>query len=469
MISEPENIDESLARSILDALRGKRHDYTRGSITRAIILLSVPMVIEMSMQSIFEVVDIFFVGRLGAEAIAAVGLTATLIILVFAVGLGFAMAASAMVARRIGENDPEGAAKSTGQAILACVVTSIPIGLLAIIFAPDLLALMGADESVIRIGSGYTAILIGGNLTIILLFLFNSVFRGAGDPGLAMKALALANLLNIILDPILIFGLGPIPAMGVEGAAIATTIGRAIGVAYQIHILRSGQSRIQITWSHIRYESALMSRLLDISWPAILQYLVGTASWMAIMRMMAVFGSASMAGYTIAIRIIIFALLPSWGVSNAAATMVGQSLGSGNPDRGAAAVRICSIVDAIFLGTIGIIFWIVAAPVVGLFSTDPAVVETGVRSLRIISVSFPIWAVGMVTVQAFNGAGDTRTPTWINLFAYWVVQLPLAAFLAWPLGLGENGIFWSIATAQIVLAILSVILFRRGKWRTVSM
>ena len=453
---------------IVDALRGKPHDYTSGSVTRAIILLSVPMVLEMSMQSIFEVVDIFFVGRLGADAVAAVGLTASLIILVFAVGLGFAMAVSAMVARRIGENDPDGAAKSTGQAILACVVTSLPIGLLAVLYAPELLALMGADDSVIRIGSGYTAVLIGGNITIILLFLFNAVFRGAGDPGLAMKALGLANLLNIILDPIFIFGLGPIPGMGVEGAAIATTISRAVGVAYQIHMLQSGQSRIRLTLAHFRYDGTLMRRLLDISWPAILQYLVGTASWMAIMRMMAVFGSASLAGYTITIRIIIFALLPSWGVSNAAATMVGQSLGAGNPDRGETAVRICSIVDAIFLGIIGVIFWILAAPIVGVFSTDAAVIETGVRSLRIISISFPIWAVGMVTVQAFNGAGDTRTPTWINLTAYWVVQLPLAAFLAWPLGLGENGIFWAIATAQVVLAVLSFILFRRGKWKTVS-
>lgn len=459
----------SLSRAILDGLRGKAHDYTKGSITRAIIVLAVPMVLEMSMQAIFEVVDIFFVGRLGADAVAAVGLTAALIILIFAVGLGFAMAAAAMVARRIGENDYEKAARSTAQAIMACLVTSVPIGILAVAFAPELLGLMGAGESVIAIGSGYTAILIGGNITIILLFLFNAVFRGAGDPGLAMKALALANLLNIILDPIFIFGIGSIPGMGVTGAAVATTIGRAVGVAYQIYVLQSGQSRIKLTRAHFVYDADLMSRLLDISWPAIIQYLVGTASWMALMRMMAVFGSVSMAGYTIAIRIIIFGLLPSWGVANAAATMVGQSLGAKKPDRAAEAVKICTIFDAIFLGTLAVIFWIMAEPLLMLFTQDPEVVDVGVRALRISSFSFPLWAVGMVTVQAFNGAGDTRTPTWINLMAYWIVQIPVAMLLAWPAGMGENGLFWAITIAQVVLAILAVILFRRGTWKSVAL
>jgi putative MATE family efflux protein len=426
------------------------------------------MVLEMSMQSIFEVVDIFFVGKLGADAVAAVGLTASLIILIFAVGLGFAMAASAMVARRIGENDAEGAARATGQAILACVVTSIPIGLMAIMFAPDLLAIMGADESVIQIGSGYTAILIGGNITIILLFTFNAVFRGAGDPGLAMKSLALANTINIVLDPILIFGLGPIPAMGVEGAAIATTVGRAVGVLYQIRLLSTGKSRLILRLKHFGLDQELMTRLVNIAWPAVIQYLVGTASWMAIMRMMAVFGSASMAGYTIAIRIVIFALLPSWGVSNAAATMVGQSLGAGDPKRGETAVKLCTIVDIVFLSILGVVFWVAAESIIGIFSSDQEVIHVGVRALRIMSLSFPLWAIGMVTVQSFNGAGDTKTPTWINLFAYWIVQLPLAAYLAWPLGLGEEGVFYAMALAQVVLGLLSLYMFRRGKWKTIS-
>jgi putative MATE family efflux protein len=465
--TDPANT-RSLGGAILDGLKGVRHDYTKGSIWRAIIVLSVPMVIEMSMQSVFEVADIFFVGKLGSEAVAAVGLTASLIILVFAVGLGFAMAASAMVARRIGEDDEEGAARATGQAVLACLATSLPIGILAIFFAPDLLALMGAGESVIEIGSGYTAILIGGNITIILLFTFNAVFRGAGDPGLAMKALALANILNIALDPILIFGLGPIPAMGVEGAAIATTIGRSVGVLYQIQMLRSGKSRIVLRGAHFAYNSELMARLVNIAWPAVLQYMVGTASWMAIMRMMAIFGSVSMAGYTIAIRIIIFALLPSWGVSNAAATMVGQSLGAGDPDRGETAVKLCTIVDVVFLSSLGLIFWLFAAPIISIFSSEPGVVDIGTRTLRIMSLSFPLWAIGMVTVQSFNGAGDTRTPTWINLFAYWIIQLPLAAFLAWPLAFHEDGIFAAMAVAQVVLGILAWILFRRGRWRTIS-
>ena len=460
--------ERSLGTAILDGLKGVRQDYTKGSIWRAIIVLSVPMVIEMSMQSVFEVVDIFFVGKLGADAVAAVGLTASLIILIFAVGLGFAMAASAMVARRIGENDLEGAARATGQVVLACLATSVPIGLLAILFASDLLVLMGAGQSVIDIGSGYTAILIGGNITIILLFTFNAVFRGAGDPGLAMKALVLANTINIILDPILIFGLGPIPAMGVEGAAIATTIGRTIGVIYQIQMLRSGKSRLVIRARHFLYDSALMARLVNIAWPGVVQYLVGTASWMAIMRMIAVFGSASMAGYTIAIRIILFVLLPSWGVSNAAATMVGQSLGARDPDRAETAVKLCTLVDIIFLTFVGILFWIFAAPLLGIFASDPDVISVGVSAIRFMSVTFPLWAVGMVTVQSFNGAGDTRTPTWINLFAYWLIQLPLAWLLAWPLGYGEKGIFAAMAIAQAVLGILAYILFKRGKWRTIS-
>lgn len=464
---DPSSLFSGLYSDIRDSLKGKARDYTSGSIPRAIIVLSVPMVLEMFMQSIFEVVDIFFVGKLGADAVAAVGLTASLIILIFAVGLGIAMAAGAMVARRIGENDFEGAAKATGQAFWASVVSAIPVGIIAILVADDLLSLMGASSTVIDVGSGYTAILLGGNVTIILLFLFNAIFRAAGDPGVAMRALWLANILNIILDPLFIFGIGPFPEMGVTGAAVASTLGRGIGVAYQIWVLFKGSSRVHIRREHMRLDLDILKRLLRISGPGMLQYLVGTASWMAIMRLMSEFGSASLAGYTIAIRVVIFALLPSWGISNAAATMVGQNLGAQKPERGERAVWICTVLDAFFLGILGAVFWFAAHPILAVFSADPEVVRVGVRCLRILALFFPIWAVGMVTVQAFNGAGDTKTPTWINLFAYWILQIPLAWAFAWPLGMGEEGIFWAIAVAQLALAIIAAIAFRRGRWKTV--
>ena len=465
--STPGSYLSTLLTDIGDSLKGRSRDYTSGSIARAIIVLSVPMVLEMFMQSIFEVVDIFFVGRLGADAVAAVGLTSSLIILIFAVGLGIAMAASAMVARRVGEGDLDGAAKATGQAFWTSLLASIPVGIMAVIVAADLLRLMGASESVIEVGSGYTAVLLGSNITIILLFLFNAVFRGAGDPGMAMRALWLANILNIALDPMFIFGFGPIPEMGVTGAAVATTIGRGIGVAYQIKVLLRGQSRVHLRRRHFRVDFDILKRLMRISGPGMLQYLVGTASWLAIMRLMSEFGSEALAGYTIAIRVIIFALLPSWGISNAAATMVGQNLGARKIERGEKAVMICTAVDAVFLGILGALFWLGADIILNVFTSDREVIRIGVRCLRVLSLFFPIWAVGMVTVQSFNGAGDTKTPTIINLLAYWVIQLPVAAVLAWPLGLGIDGIFWAIALAQFALAVIAFVLFRRGRWKNV--
>jgi putative MATE family efflux protein len=461
----PASPEASLWSDVRDSIRGSRRDYTTGSIGRAILVLAVPMVLEMLMQSVFEVADIFFVGKLGAEAVAGVGLSASLIILVFAIGLGLSMAAGAVVARRMGEKDHEGAAHSAAQAILASVAVSIPIGIAGAWYAPDLLALMGASASVIEIGSGYTAVLFGSNITILLLFLINSIFRGAGDAASAMRALWLANLLNIALDPIFIFGLGPVPEMGATGAAVATAIGRSVGVAYQLKILFGGTGNLKLRLRHFGIDRTLITRLLRISGPGMLQYLVGTASWMALMRIMAEFGSQALAGYTIAIRVVIFALLPSWGVANAAATMVGQNLGALKPDRAERSVWICCAVDAVFLGLLGVIIIAASNPIMHVFTSDPEVIRIGARALWIMALSFPIWAVGMITVQAFNGAGDTTTPTWINLAAYWVIQIPLAWYLAIPLGMGPTGIFVVIGIAQVVLAMIGVILFRKGIWK----
>jgi len=455
----------SLWHDLRASIRGSRYDFTKGSIGRAIFLLAIPMVLEMFMQSVFEVADIFFVGKLGADAVAAVGLSASLIILVFAIGIGLSMAATAMVARRIGEGDAEGAAISAVQSMGLCLIISIPVALIGVIYAPELLGLMGASEHVVEVGAGYCAVLFGGNLTILFLFLINAIFRGAGDAAAAMRALWLANILNILLDPLLIFGLGPIPAMGVTGAAVATSIGRGIGVLYQLYILLGGHSRVHLKRRLIRYDSEVMGRLLRISGTGVLQYLIGTASWMGIMRIIAEFGSAALAGYTIAVRVIVFALLPSWGMGNAAATLVGQNLGARQPDRAARSVWITSFVNMVFLGLVAVVIQFIAVPMIALFTSDPEVIPHGAECLRIVSYSYVFWAYGMVVVQAFNGAGDTLTPTWINLLCFWVLQIPLAYALAVPFGFGPRGVFAGIAVAQSALAIVGILAFRRGTWK----
>lgn len=464
----PDPNSTSLWRDIIGALRGKTHDYTSGSLWRAILVLSVPMVLEMMMQSVFEIVDIFFVGRLGSDAVAAVGLTASFIIILFAIGLGLSMAASAMVARRIGENDPDGAARASWQAIVLTVGFGIPAGILGAYFAPEILGFMGASDHVKEIGSGYAAVMTGSNLVILLLFLFNAIFRGAGDASAAMRALWLANILNIILDPMFIFGFGPIPEMGVTGAAVATTIGRSVGVAYQIWILLGGRTRVQLRREHCHLDRSVLRTTLKISGPGMLQYLVGTASWLAVMRLVADFGSDALAGYTIAIRVIIFALLPSWGVSNAAATLVGQNLGAGKPERAEKSVWLCTWLDVAFLSTLGLIFWILAPEVVAIFVTAPEAKRVGIESMRILTMIYPVWAVGMVTVQSFNGAGDTKTPTWIHFFSFWLFQIPVAWYLAHEGGFGTAGIFYAIAVAQCVAAAWSAYLFRKGRWKTIE-
>ena len=445
--------------------RGASLDYTTLSLGRAIALLAVPMVLEMLMQSVFGVADIFFVGKLGADAVAAVGLTESLLVLVLAVGMGLGMAATALVARRIGEKDAQGAGVAAAQALLAGAVVAVPIAVGGAAFAPELLALMGASPRVIATGAGYCAIIFGSNATILFLFLINAVFRGAGDAVLAMKALWLANLLNIALDPLLIFGWGPIPALGVTGAAVATAIGRGLGVAYQLSVLVRGTGRVPFGREQLRVDPGTLRRLLRISGPGMLQYLVGTASWLVVFRIIAAFGSNALAGYTIAIRVLIFALLPSWGMGSAAATLVGQNLGAGRPDRAERSVWITSFANMLFLGLVAVGLLLYAEPLIRLFTEAPAVIAIGADCLRIVSYTYVLFAFGMVIVQAFNGAGDTTTPTWINLVSHWLLQLPLAYALAHLAGMGASGIFTAIAVAQAALALISIAVFRRGTWK----
>ncbi|MFQ5739005.1 MAG: MATE family efflux transporter [Acidobacteriota bacterium] len=454
-----------LWREVRTALAGHPQDYTRSHIGRAILLLAVPMVLEMSMQSVFGVVDVFFVGRLGAAAVAVVGMTDSLLTLIFAVAMGLSMATTAMVARRIGEKNPEAASNVAVQSIGVGVSLSLITGLCGVVLAGDLLGLIGASRPIMEVGSRFTAIMLGGNITVMLLFLINAVFRGAGDAFIAMRALWLANLINIVLDPLLIFGLGPFPELGLEGAAIATNIGRGVGVLYQLSRLRHGNGRIGVKLEGLRIDPFVIRRLLRISVVGMLQFLIGTASWLGVMRILAVFGGATLAGYTIAVRIIIFALLPSWGMGNAAATLVGQNLGAGKPDRAERSVWITGVSNMVFLGTIAVVFILFAQPLVRIFSSNAEVVAMGVDCLQIVSYSYVFMAFGMVTVQAFNGAGDTTTPTWINLFCYWFLQIPMAYLLAIPLELGPRGVFAAIAVAQSALALVSLFLFRRGGWK----
>jgi putative MATE family efflux protein len=445
--------------------KGLPQDFTTMTMGRAIVLLAIPMVLEMLMQSVFGVVDIFFVGRLGADAVAAVGMTDSLLVLVLAMGLGLGMAATAMVARRIGEKDEDGAGQTAMQALIAGSIVSVPISIAGIVFAPEMLGLMGASASVIDTGAVYCAIIFGTNAVVLYLFLINAIFRGAGDAVQAMKALWLANLLNIILDPILIFGLGPIPAMGIAGAAIATSVGRGIGVAYQVYLLLRGTGRLRLMRSHVRLRLALMKRMIRIGLPGMMQYVIGTASWLALFRILADFGSDVLAGYTIAIRILVFALMPSWGMGNAAATLVGQNLGAGQPDEAERSVWIASFANAVFLGLVAFLMWLQADALIAIFTDNAAVISYGADCLRIVSYTYVFFAFGMVISQAFNGAGDTTTPTWINFVCYWLVQIPLAYMLAHPVGMGASGVFAAVAIVQALLALVSILVFRLGHWK----
>jgi len=459
---------ESRARgfwaSVREALRGTHQDYTIGSLNRSIFLLAIPMVLEMVLESLFAVTDVFWVGRLGADAVATVGITESLLALVFAIGMGVAISTTAMVARRIGEKDPEDAAIAAVQAIGLGLVISLVLGIPAGLFAPQLLRLMGASPAIVATGSGYARIALGGCGVVIMLFLNNAIFRGAGDAAIAMRLLWVSNIINLILDPCLIFGLGPFPHMGVAGAATATLTGRSIGVLYQFYRLMKGTERIRVLTRHLRLNVRVMVRLLRISLAGIVQFAVGNASWIVLVRIVAMFGGAAVAGYTIAIRIVVFFILPAWGLSNAAATLVGQNLGAGRPDRAALAVWRTSFYNVLFLGILGLFFFVFATPVVRLFVQDPAVVPIAAMALRTFSCGNVAYAYVMVMLQAFNGAGDTMTPTIVNFFGFWVLQLPLAWGLAVGLHMGERGALIAVVTAQAAVALASVVLFRRGKW-----
>ncbi len=447
------------------AIAGAQRDYTTGSLGRAVLVLAIPMVLEMSMQSLFAVVDVFFVAKLGSNAVAIVGLSDSLLALVFSVGIGLAMGTTAMVARRVGEHSPERAAVAAVQAIALGVGVSVPLGVLGIVYSGELLALMGATPELAAEGSLFAAILLGGNGTVMLLFLVNGVFRGAGEPVFAMRALWIANLINIALDPILIFGLGPLPGFGLEGAAVATTIGRGLGVVYQLRQLGNGRGRVVVRWREARLDPAVMARLVRVSGIGVVQYLVGTASFLGLVRILATFGDVALAGYTVAVRVIIFVLLPAWGMGNAAATLVGQNLGAGDPDRAERSVWMTAWANTAFLGLVAVSFALFARPIVGLLTGDPEVVAVAADCLRIVSYSYVFWGFGMITVLAFNGAGDTTTPTWINFWVYWVFQIPVAWGLAVVAGSGPRGVFVAIALTQLLLAATGVVVFRRGSWK----
>ncbi|MCA1566756.1 MAG: MATE family efflux transporter [Acidobacteria bacterium] len=459
---------KQIVNLLREAVLGSRQDFTEGGIGRAIALLSVPMILEMMMESLFGIVNVFYVARLGADAIATVGLTESMLTIVFGIAIGLSMATTATVARRTGERDPEGAAVAAVQSIIIGVITSLPLAVAGLAFAPTLLRLMGAEAGVISTGSNYAAIILGGNVCILLLFLINAIFRGAGDAATAMRSLWLANIVNIILDPCFIFGLGPFPELGVTGSAIATTIGRGAGVAFQLRVLLSGRSRIKVRREHLRLDPPVMWKLLRISVGGMFQFLVATASWLGLTRIIAMFGSHALAGYTLSLRILIFAMLPSWGMSNAAATLVGQNLGAGKPERAERSVLLAGLSNVIFLGVVALVFVTFTERIIGIFTTDANVIAYGVSSLRIVSYGFILYGYGMVMVQAFNGAGDTFTPTVINLFCYWLFQIPLAYTLAIIFKLGASGVFMAIPIAETLLTVLAIIYFRRGRWKTMK-
>ncbi len=455
----------SLWSSVREAIRGSHQDFTTGSLNRAILLLAIPMVLEMVLESLFAVVDVFFVGRLGADAVATVGLTESLLSLVFAVGLGLSLATTAMVARRIGEKDHEGAAIAGVQAIAIGLAIAIFAGVPCCIYAPELLRLMGGSPQIIATGSGYARIALGGSGAIMLLFLNNAIFRGAGDAAIAMRLLWVSNILNFILDPCLIFGLGPFPKLGVTGAALATFTGRSIGVLYQFYRLLRGTERIRILRRQIRLHFGVLLRLLRVSLTGILQFAIAHTSWIGLVRIVSIFGSAALAGYTIAIRILIFVMLPSWGFSNAAATLVGQNLGAKRPDRAEKSVWRTGFYNMLFLGGIGVFFLLLATPIVRLFTQDPSVIPLASAALRILSYGNIGYAYGMVMLQAFNGAGDTVTPTIVNFFGFFLLEIPLAYLLAIPMGVQVNGVSISIVIAEAAIAAAGILLFRRGRWK----
>jgi putative MATE family efflux protein len=455
-----------LLHDLRDALRGTERDYTEGPIGTALLLLAVPMVLEMVMESVFAVVDVYWVASLGAPAVAAVGLTESVLALMYAVAMGLSMAATAVVARRVGEKDPEGAAQSAVQAIAVAAAASLPFAVVGMLYPAELLRLMGADAETVAVGTGYMAWMLGSNAVIMLLFVLNAVFRGAGDAAVAMRVLWLANGINLVLDPLLIFGWGPFPELGVTGAAIATTIGRGVAVLVQVAVLLRGSQHLRVLARHLRLEAAALAAIVRTSVGGIAQFAIATSSWVFLVRIVAEFGAEALAGYTIAIRIFLFTLLPAWGLANAAATLVGQNLGAGQPARAERSVWIAGTVTMVLLGLVSVAYVLGAEALVRLFTDEAAVVSVGAQGLRVMALGYAIYAWSMVFPQAFNGAGDTLTPTWINLGCYWALQIPLAWALAMPAGLDADGVFWAVVAAETVAAAVGAVLFRKGRWKT---
>ncbi len=453
---------------VREALRGSHLDYTTAPVGHAVIMLAVPMVMEMAMESIFAVADVFWVAHLGADAVATVGLTESMLTIIYTAAMGLSIGATALVARRTGEQDPEGAARAAGQSVILGLFVALAIAVVAAPNAGSLLRVMGASEHVIGSGVGFTRVMLGGNATVLLLFMLNAVFRGSGDAAIAMRVLWIGNILNIVLGPCFIFGLGPFPQLGVTGAAVATNLGRGTAVVCQLAILFGGRSRVRVNRRHLRLDFGVMRSVLRLSGSGTIQILIATASYVGLVRILSVFGSDALAGYTIGIRVIMFALLPAFGLSNAAATMVGQNLGARRPDRAEQAVWTAALYNMIFLGTVGVVFLIGAPYIASFFTNDPNVQPFAIACLRTVSLGFVFYAYGMVLTQAFNGAGDTWTPTVVNLFVFWLWEIPLAWWLSSHAGFEARGVFIALTIAYSTLAVVTAILFRRGGWKSTA-
>ncbi len=462
-----ETVNNTIGSVLREALRGSNRDFTQGPILIGLVILAIPMILEMSMEAVFAIVDTFFVAKLGADAIAVVGLTESILALVYAVAIGLSIGATATVARRTGEKDYEGAAKSAAQIIYLGLFVSVVMGVFGFIFASDILSLLGAQPQVVELGTPFMQIMLGTNGVIVFLFLLNAIFRGAGDAAIALRVLIVANLLNIVLDPLFIFGIWYFPELGVTGAAVATVIGRGMGVAYASWALffRNGGGRIEIRRQHWKFDPKLLWSLIRLSSVGILQFLISTASWTGLVIIVAGFGSVAIAGYQIGLRVIIFVILPAVGLANAAATLVGQNLGAGKPERAERTVWIAGFLNAGLLGLAGLFFVLFPDLVVGIFTTDPDIAAYGRDCLRIVGYGYAFYGLGMVMEGSFNGAGDTWTPTWLNFIIFWMIEIPLAYLLAYKFGLGPQGTFWAITISFSLLAVVSSLLFRRGKWK----
>ena len=463
------NKTAALFRLLKEALVGSEQSFTEGSINKAIFLLAIPMIVEMGMESIFAIVDIFYISRLNdSNAVAAVGYTESVLSILYSLAMGLGMGATAIVARRVGEKDETGANVAAVQAIYLGLAVSFMVSIIGIIYYKEILALMGASQAVLDTSSSYALWMFGGNYTVTLLFLINAVFRGAGNAAIAMRALLISNFLNIVLDPIFIFGWGPVPAMGVEGAAIATNIGRGIGVVFQLYYLLNGKGIVKLAWNRLQLQTAIIWNVVKVSGGSILQFIIGSASWIFLMTLMSRFGEDAVAGYTIAIRVFIFTLLPSWGLANAGATLVGQNLGAQRPDRAETSVWRAAQYNAIFLGGVMVLFLTVSPWIISFFTQQPAVVANGVQALRWVSLGYIFYGIGMVMAQALNGAGDTYTPTLLNVLGFWLFQIPFAYLAAIQLQWGPRGIFLAIVLAETLMAVMALFIFKRGRWKTVK-